>query len=91
MAPAKDSLLPSPTELARLNDAVAARVIEAVIANLNNNHRYALTGMICGTASFLGCVGAYVYLVVEGHPKAATVALGAAVLSVIGRMLAARL
>jgi len=84
-------LLPSPADLSALHDAVAVRVVDAAVANLNNNHRYAMTGMICGTISFLGCVAAYVYLVADGHPKAATLALGAAVLSVIGRMLAARL
>jgi len=48
---------------------------------------YAIVGMLCGTFSFLGCLGSYVYLVLQHHEVAAEVVLGATVLAIIGRMI----
>ena len=43
--------------------------------------------MLCGTFSFLGCLGSYVYLVTHNHDAAAGVILGATVIGIIGRMI----
>jgi hypothetical protein len=47
--------------------------------------------MICGTTSFLACVGAFSYLAINNHPTAAGVILGTGVLAIVGRMIASRL
>ena len=53
--------------------------------------RYALTGMIGSILRLLSCVGAYVYLVMEHHSTEAYVVLGGDVLTLITRILSARL
>ena len=87
-----EALLPySAVELERLPIPTAQAVIQAVDAEQRRAHEYASLGMICGTASFLGCVGAFCYLETTGHPAGAGIILGTGVLATIGRMIAARL
>lgn len=52
---------------------------------------YAAFGMACGTISFLACIAAFVYLVMEGHAHEGYFVLGTAVLAMIGRMIGSRL
>jgi hypothetical protein len=84
-------LLPPVAELQLLPPVLAESVIQAVEAENRRAHRYASLGMICGTASFLACIAAFCYLVIESHPAAAGVILGTGVLAIVGRMIAARL
>jgi len=90
MAPPDRYLLPPSSELAPLSD----EKVKAVIALADNEGRrsntYANLGMVCGTVSFLGCLGSYVYLVVQNHDAAAGVVLGTTVLAIIGRMIRGR-
>jgi hypothetical protein len=84
-------LLPSVAELQQLSDSKAIQVIQAVDAENQRAHTYASLGMICGTTSFLACVGAFSYLAINNHPTAAGVILGTGVLAIVGRMIASRL
>ena len=84
------SLLPSVAELESLSD----EKVKSIVALADNQGRrsnvYALVGMGCGTVSFLGCLGSYVYLVIQHHDAAAGVVLGATVLAIVGRMIRGR-
>jgi hypothetical protein len=91
MAPPDRPLLPPSEELANLSDRKVEQVVILLAGYNRRSHFYAILGMACGTLSFLGCLGAYVYLVVQGHPTAAGVVLTTTVLAIIGRMIGSRL
>jgi hypothetical protein len=61
------------------------------LTKLADNHKrqaaYATLGLVCGGLSFLACIGAFVYLTVQGHRVKAYVVLGTAVLALIGKNL----
>ena len=94
-----DSLLSAAKDLAKLTDEQATAVILAIDRSnsrehsyaFSREHSYALTAMLCGTICFLGVVAAFVYLVVQGHARYASVLLGTAVLRVIGQIIHSRL
>jgi hypothetical protein len=48
---------------------------------------YAMTGKICATISFIGCLAVFAFLVNAGHDTAAGIVLGATVLATIGRLI----
>jgi hypothetical protein len=48
-------------------------------------------GWACGTLGFLACIGAFVYLVMQGHSTESYVVLGTAVLALIRSIFKARL
>ena len=81
----------TPDQFAEISDSKASALIEFANARQRRQAWYAALGMTCGTASFLSCVGAFVYLVMNGHPQEGYVALGTAVLALIGRMIKSRL
>jgi len=74
-----------------LSDKKAAALAQAADALHKRQATYALLGMACGTLTLLACIGAFVYLAIQNHPKEAYVALGTAVLAMIGRIIKARL
>jgi len=90
MAPPDKWLLPTVAELELLSDEKVKTIVALADSQGGRNHTYALVGMLCGTISFLGCLGSYVYLVVQHHDVAAEVVLGATVLAIIGRMIRGR-
>lgn len=55
------------------------------------DYSYALTALICGAVCFLGVVGAFVYLVMQGHGVSAGALLGAGILGIVGSFIRARL
>jgi hypothetical protein len=87
MAPSKRSLLPPPSQLAKLSDEQTKSALALIDNESRRANTYAIVGMVCGTLSFLGCLGSYVYLVTQHHDQAAGVVLGATVLAIVGRMI----
>ena len=90
MAPPEKYLLPTSRELEPLSDAKVQALIAMAEGESKRSTQYAVFGMACGTISFLSCVGSFVFLVVQGHDRAAEVILGTAVLTIVGRMLRPR-
>lgn len=90
MAPQDKYLLPPPSELQVLSDEMVRVLVSLADAESRRRNLYANLGMICGTVSFLGSLGAYVYLVGLNHEAAAAVVLGATVLAVISTMIKSR-
>jgi predicted membrane protein len=87
-----DSLLGlSLKDFAALSDAKAAAL--ATLANDRNRRssNYAYLATVCGTLCFFSLIGAYVYLVMNGHPTEAYWALGTAALSIVSQLIRARL
>jgi hypothetical protein len=90
MAPPDKYLLPPASELQSLSTETIKAIAALADADSRRANGYAIVGMFCGTVSFLGCLGSYVYLVMQHHDTAAGVVLGATVLAVIGRMIHGR-
>jgi hypothetical protein len=87
MPPPDSYLLPSTVELEPLTDG-KVKLLVGLADNANRRgHAYAIFGMACGTVSFLGSLGAYVYLVESRHEAAAGIVLGTGVLAIVGRMI----
>jgi hypothetical protein len=90
----KTSLLPNPQQL-QLFKEVDPRLPELIVSIQGQEARhdfwYALAGMLSSSVLFLSVVGAFVYLVMHDHPKAAGTLLGAGVLGLIQAMLRSRL
>jgi hypothetical protein len=78
-------------DLSQLSDATAARTLELADKINLREHSYATSGMRSGLISFATCVASFTFLVHDGHPKSAFTVLGAGVLSIIGKMIGARL
>jgi putative Mn2+ efflux pump MntP len=90
--PAQGSLIElSPEQYLALSDAKAVALTELANERHKREARYAVLGMMCGTLSLLACIGAFVYLAMNGHKTEAYVVLGAAVLAMIGRIIQSRL
>lgn len=87
MAPPDKYLLPPTSELQALSDEKIKVIAALADADSRRSNGYAIIGMLCGTISFLGCLGSYVYLVAQHHDTAAGVVLGTTVLGIIGRMI----
>jgi hypothetical protein len=85
------ALLPSPSELGKLQPEVAVEVIGYADRVNRRDTYYANLGIICAVVSFLSCVGAFVHLVETGHPNAAGLVFGTAVLGVIGKFIDSRM
>lgn len=85
------ALLPSASDLAKLPVGTAEAVLVVVDLNNRRNHSYAVLGMACSTVCLLGALGSFTYLASTGHPASAGVVLGSTVLTVIGKMIGARL
>ncbi len=90
MAPPDKSLLPPSAELELLSNEKVKVIVALADSESRRSSTYAIVGMLCGTVSFLGCLGSYVYLVMQHHDVAAEVVLGATVLAIIGRMIRGR-
>ena len=90
MAPPEKYLLPTSAELQPLSDDKVMALVALAESESRRSSHYALSGMFCGTLSFLSCLGAFVFLVMHGHDRAAEVVLGTTVLAIVGRMLRAR-
>jgi hypothetical protein len=90
MAPPDKSLLPPLSELEVLSDEKVRDIIALADSHSRRSNSYAIVGMLCGTASFIGCLSSYVYLVMQHHDAAAGVVLGTTVLAIIGRMIRGR-
>ncbi len=90
MAPPEKYLLPTNSELQQLTDEKVKALIVLADGESRRSNVHTITGMHCGTCSFLCCLGVFVYLVVHGHETAAAVVLGATVLATIGRMIQGR-
>jgi len=90
MAPPDKWLLPATDDLETLSDEKVKSIVALADSQGSRNYTYAIVGMLCGTVSFLGCLGSYVYLVMQHHDVAAEVVLGATVLAIIGRMIRGR-
>lgn len=90
MAPPTKSLVPTAAELEVLSDEKVKVIILLADHEGRRSSAYSIFGMACGTLSFLGCLGAYVYLVTQNHETAAGVVLGTTVLAIIGRMIRGR-
>jgi len=91
LAPPVRALVPRSVNLERLSDEQTRAVLQSIDKENTNQHHYAMTGMVCGTVCFLSCVGASVYLFASGHNAVVGgVFLGAAVLSVVERMIRGR-
>jgi hypothetical protein len=74
-----------------LSDAKAVELLRIQIEDKRLRARHALLGITFGTVCHLASLGIFAYLVMNNHPKMATVALGAPVLTIIKRMLDNRL
>jgi hypothetical protein len=87
MAPADRYLLPPASELKTLSDETIKSIAALAGADNQRANKYAIVGMLCGTVSFLGCLGAYVYLVMQHHEVPAGLVLGTTVLGIVGLMI----
>ncbi|WP_035358452.1 hypothetical protein [Edaphobacter aggregans] len=91
MAPGKSQTqrsLPSLNDLQLLNEQVAVEIIKYVDRANTRDTTHRIVGMGCATVSFLSCIGAFVYLVMNGHTGAGTgIVLGAGVLGVVKVMI----
>jgi hypothetical protein len=74
-----------------LSDAKAVELLRVQSITVRLKARHALAGQFVALATYVGSLGAFVYLVMNGHPKLAPLALGAPVLTVVKRMLDNRL
>lgn len=90
MAPSERYLLPTSAELEPLSDAKVKALMVLADHESKRSNLYAITGMLCGTLSFLSCLGSFVFLVLRGHERAAGLVLGTTVLAIIGRMIRGR-
>ncbi|SDE83663.1 hypothetical protein [Terriglobus roseus] len=84
------ALLPKPSDLNQLPLPIAEKILGMVDTTNRREHIYAMTALISGATCFLGCLLAFVYLVVQGYQKSAGAVLGATVLSIVGKFIAAR-
>lgn len=89
--PSGNELLPPVEKLAALDAATAQLVIRAADKANQLNARYSTYGMVFGFLSFVAGIGAFTYLVHDGHPASAGVVLGADVLAVILTFIKSRL
>lgn len=81
----------TPNQYASLTDTAIVAVTQLSDHVHQRQTNYARLGMVCGTLGFLACIGAFAYLVIQGHSTEAYVVLGAAVLALIRSILNARL
>jgi hypothetical protein len=92
--PPKTSLIPSPQQLAaykQVDSRLPELIVQVADHDTQRDFWYALAGMGSSALLFLAVVGAFVYLIMQDHPKAAGSLLGAGVLGIINAMLRARL
>ncbi len=87
MAPPDKYLFPPASELQTLSDEKIKVIAALADADSKRLNGYPIVGMLCGTVSFLRCLGSYVYLVSQHHDGAAGVVLGTTVIGIIGRMI----
>ena len=74
-----------------LSSVKAVELLRAQMLTVRLKARHALVGQYVALVTYVASLGAFVYLVMNGHPKLAPLALGAPVLTVIKRMLDNRL
>ena len=91
MAPRSKALLPAAKDLALLSPEEVKLVLDAISQEGDRGLQYASLAMRCGTWSLLGCLAATCYLVTIHESTMAKIVLGAAVLSIIGKIVAQRL
>jgi hypothetical protein len=75
----------------QVNESLPALIVQAIDGQLRREYRYAVGGQIVAALALILMAGGFVYLVMNGHEKAAYALLGAGVLNVIGGFLRARL
>ena len=91
--PPKPSLLPNPQQMQAYKEAdewLPAAVIQTINHDAQRDFWYALAGMASAALLFLSVVGAFVYLIMQGHEKAAASLLGVGVLGIINAIIRAR-
>jgi hypothetical protein len=78
-------------EYSQLTEPQINAITRLILFRKSHRVRYARLGMLCSTYCFLGVTGGYIFLVMQGHKKAALVLLGTNVLTFLGRFIKARL
>ncbi len=91
MASRSRALVPAAKDLALLSPQKVKLVLDAIDREGERDLQYASLAMRCGTWSLLGCLAATCYLVTIHEATMAKIVLGAAVLSIIGKIVAQRL
>ena len=89
-APSIKAYLPSAAQLQKLSEEKLRLLVQLANEDDSRATRYSIIGMICGTLSFLACLGIFFELVILNHEKAAGVVIGATVLAVISKMIQGR-
>ena len=94
IAPKSSSVVLSPTLLdayGNIDKSLPALIVQAQQIEATQEYRYALVGLLTGGVLMLALIGGFVYLVMMGHPAAASTLLGAGVLGIILAFIRARL
>jgi uncharacterized membrane protein len=83
-----NALLPSVEQLTQISTDLGPKMAELIVQIAARNQRgellYATLSLLGGLIVAVGVIGGFVYLVVQGYPKAAAGLLGVGVLNVIG-------
>ncbi len=88
------SVVLSPTILdaySQIDKSLPALVVQAQQIEATQEYRYALVALLTGGVLMLALIGGFVYLVMMGHPRAASTLLGAGVLGIVLAFIRARL
>jgi hypothetical protein len=87
------ALLPSPEVILQLKNAGLGAETLAVLINEDRKgkQRFAIANSLMGGFCFLGVVGGFIYLAMQGKETMACILLGVEVLAIIKQMLGARL
>jgi hypothetical protein len=85
------NLIPAAKDLAALPDGTALKALEVIDRASERRHSYAMRGMLCGTVGLVSSVGAFAFLVHDGHPREAFALLGVNVIGLLLQMIKSRL
>ena len=88
------SLVLNPQQLAEyasVDPTLPMLVIASRDAELGRKFLYAVLSLVAGVLVVFGILGAFIYLVMNGHPQAGAALLGAGVLSLVGGFVRSRL
>jgi len=84
-------LFPPAFELESLPDATVSLILHVIEGENRRAHWYASLGMLFGTVCFQACLGSFSYSVMNGHPGAVGAVLGIGVITIVRRLIAAKL
>lgn len=85
------NLIPAVTDLALLPIETASKALDVIDRASERRHSYAMRGMFCGTVGLVASIGAFAYLVHDGHPREEFALLGVNVLGLLLQMVKSRL